>query len=123
MPATDSIISRLVATLSPTFRILDVQWKRISATVIEARNQADTLYAIVRGADPVGDDDLVTKRYLDATGAQGSVGAVQFAVALVSASSTTALTNLTVPLRAKVKVTTAYDAGATMSVGNAGLPS
>ena len=102
MPATDSIISRLVATLSPTFRILDVQWKRISATVIEARNQADTLYAIVRGADPVGDDDLVTKRYLDATGAQGSVEAVQLAVAITPSSRISALTHLTVPCPAKV---------------------
>lgn len=33
--------------------------------VVELRDNADTAYAVARGADPVGDDDLVTKRYLD----------------------------------------------------------
>lgn len=32
---------------------------------IEARNAADSAFAVVRGATPVGDDDLVTKRYAD----------------------------------------------------------
>lgn len=33
--------------------------------VIEARNSADSGYAIVRGSSPVGDNDLVTKAYAD----------------------------------------------------------
>jgi hypothetical protein len=36
-----------------------------SSGVIEHRNAADSAYAITRGAHPVGDNDLVTKRYLE----------------------------------------------------------
>jgi len=36
-----------------------------NAGVIEARNAADADYVIVRGADPVNDNDLVTKKYLE----------------------------------------------------------
>jgi len=35
-----------------------------STGVIEARNNADAAYAVVRGADPVGSNDFVTKQYL-----------------------------------------------------------
>jgi len=31
---------------------------------IEARNKSDSAFAVIRGASPVGDDDLVTKRWL-----------------------------------------------------------
>lgn len=36
-----------------------------SSGVVELRNNADSAYAIVRGDHPVGDNDLVTKRYLE----------------------------------------------------------
>lgn len=36
-----------------------------NAGVIEARNTADNAFAVVRSADPVGLDDVVTKRYLE----------------------------------------------------------
>ena len=36
-----------------------------NAGVIEARNTADNAFAVVRAADPVGLDDVVTKRYLE----------------------------------------------------------
>ena len=39
-----------------------------SSGVIEGRNNGDSAYAIVRGADPVGNNDLVTKQYLFAYG-------------------------------------------------------
>ena len=42
--------------------------------VIEARNNADSAYAIVRGLDPVGANDLVTKQYLEAYGAPAVLG-------------------------------------------------
>lgn len=35
--------------------------------VIEIRNNADTVFTQCRGADPLIDDDLATKRYVDAT--------------------------------------------------------
>lgn len=35
--------------------------------IFEARNNADLAYIIGRGADPVGDDDWTTKRYVDNT--------------------------------------------------------
>jgi len=36
-----------------------------SSGVVEARNNADDAYAIVRGATPVGDDDLATKAWVE----------------------------------------------------------
>jgi len=38
---------------------------KANSGAIDARNAADTLYAIVRGATPVGNNDLVTKAYAD----------------------------------------------------------
>jgi hypothetical protein len=38
---------------------------RNTSGVVEARTTADTAFAVVRGADPVGYDDFVTKRYLE----------------------------------------------------------
>lgn len=46
-----------------------------SSGIIEARNNADGAYVIVRGLDPVGDSDLVTKQYLT-TGASGGIVSV-----------------------------------------------
>ena len=36
-----------------------------SSGVVEARDAADSAYAVVRGATPVGDNDFVTKRYFE----------------------------------------------------------
>jgi len=42
-----------------------VQWKNNTA-VMEARNSDDTAFVVVRGLAPVGDSDLVNKKYADA---------------------------------------------------------
>jgi len=44
--------------------------------VIEHRNSADTDFAITRGADPVGENDLVTKRYLETKSGISVVGQI-----------------------------------------------
>jgi hypothetical protein len=36
-----------------------------NAGVVEIKNNADNALAVIRGASPVGDDDLVTKRYME----------------------------------------------------------
>lgn len=56
-----------------------------NAGVIEHRNQADNSFAIARGADPVGPNDLVTKKYLE-TQANVSVTAQIDGGAVVSGS-------------------------------------
>jgi hypothetical protein len=39
---------------------------KAASGVVEARNSADTAYAVVRGADPSAASDLATKTYVDA---------------------------------------------------------
>jgi len=119
--ASDTILSRLLATLQTSFRIFDVVWKRISATAIAARNQADTLFINVRGADPIIDDDLVTKRYLDATGSAGSVEIIEFVLGIATpVDSVTSLVANTVPLWAEIQITAVYSPGTTIQIGKAG---
>jgi hypothetical protein len=66
MSATaDLVIDQLRTTLKSVFRVLDVQWKRESATAWGARNDADAAYINVRAADPATGDDVSTKRYVD----------------------------------------------------------
>lgn len=48
-----------------------------SSGVVEARNANDTVYAIVRGGTPVGDNDLTNKQYVD-TMATRTVVSAQF---------------------------------------------
>lgn len=125
MAVTDVILSRLRGTFQSLFRIgpasSTVQVKRESSSIMGMRDDTDAAYVIVRAGDPVGDDDLVTKRYLDATGPAGSSEVVQFGVATAATTdSGTSLTANTTPLWAEVQITTAYSAGATIKVGKAG---
>lgn len=123
MAVDDTVLSRLRGTLRNLFRINDVQLKRESSSAVGARDNTDAGYIVVRGADPIIDDDLVTKRYLDATGPAGSVEAVAFSGGFAAGSydSVTALSANTTPLRAIVQITTAFDnAGTTLNLGKAG---
>jgi len=45
-----------------------------SSGVIEARNNADSAYAVLRAADPVAANDVVTKQYLEAHAAISVIG-------------------------------------------------
>jgi hypothetical protein len=62
-----SIWADLVGTILNSFRLgLTGPLLKNNAGVIENRNNLDTLFAIVRGASPLGANDLVTKAYYDA---------------------------------------------------------
>lgn len=60
-----------------------------NAGVVEARNSGDSAFAVVRGAIPVGDNDLVTKAYADQLASRYIVTAqISGASALPSNTST-----------------------------------
>ena len=61
-----SFLSKIGGTFSALFQVgkSGPQIKN-NAGVIEHRNAADAAFVIARGADPVGADDLTTKRYAD----------------------------------------------------------
>jgi hypothetical protein len=67
-----SFFSKIRGTVETLFSLGGVDgplWKRV-ASAIEARDAADTLFAIVRVKTPMGPDDATTKAYVDAL-AQG----------------------------------------------------
>jgi len=89
-----------------------------SSGVIEARNSDDSDYAVVRGATPVASNDLVTKAYADGLQQTGAIRTIKFSVGTTTASSTSTVPANAIVLDCIVSVTTAYTAGATISVGN-----
>lgn len=93
-----------------------------NAGVIEARNAADDAYNIVRGADPVGDDDLVTKRYHDASPPAGSVQCIEIPFDFNDAGTDVDSTQAAVVggrvVDVKVEILTAFDAATTIDVGD-----
>lgn len=61
-----SLYTKIRGTIESIFQIgLAGPNLKNNSGVIEARNAADSGFAIVRGASPVGNDDLVTKAYAD----------------------------------------------------------
>lgn len=61
-----SLLSKIRGTIETIFQIgLGGPQLKNNAGVVEARNSADSGFAIVRGALPIGDNDLVTKTYAD----------------------------------------------------------
>lgn len=50
-------------------------WKGAASAAIEARNAADSAYAIVRGLTPAAANDFTTKAYVDANASGGGFGA------------------------------------------------
>ena len=91
-----------------------------STGVLEARNAADTAYAKMRAATPVGADDVAIKSYVDANSSTSAIKLVRFALALATASSTFTVPASSRVLKSRLDVTTAYDAGATWSIGRSG---
>lgn len=61
------VFKKLAGTVLSYFK-LGVAGPRLknNSGSVEARNNADSAFAVVRGATPVGNDDLVTKSYGDA---------------------------------------------------------
>lgn len=61
-----SLWSKIRGTVETIFQIgLGGPQIKNNSGVVEARNAADSAYAIVRGATPVGNNDLATKTYVD----------------------------------------------------------
>jgi hypothetical protein len=61
-----SVWNKVRGTIETIFQIgLGGPQLKNNAGAIEARNSADTGYAVARGASPVGDQDFATKQYVD----------------------------------------------------------
>jgi len=61
-----SLWSKVLGTIEATFQLgLGGPKFKASSGALEARNAADNAYAVMRGASPVGNNDLVTKQYAD----------------------------------------------------------
>jgi hypothetical protein len=62
-----SLWSKIRGTLEALFQIGGPTGPQLknNAGAVEARNSADTAYAVMRGGAPVGDNDLATKTYVD----------------------------------------------------------
>lgn len=90
-------------------------------TALAARNAADDGYALMRGADPVGTNDLVTLGYFNTNNAaaQGLTYA-KMSLGTSTAISSSSLPNNAVIMEARVEVTTAYSAGTSMQVSRTG---
>ena len=114
------LFARLAGTVSSFFQVGGPGgpgWND-NAGALEGRNSANSAYAIVRGANPVNPNDLVTLGSLTSLPGVANVirfaigtGAVQTSVASIPANA--------IVLRAFIDVTTAYSAGATLELGTA----
>lgn len=71
-----SVYSKIRGTIETIFQLgLAGPNLKASSGVVEARNAGDSAYAIVRGATPVGNNDLVNKQYADTLAARHIVSA------------------------------------------------
>lgn len=125
MALTDWVPARLRGTFSTLFRLgkasdsNSIQIKN-STGVFEARNFDDSAYVIGRGLPPVGDNDWVTKQYLENNPVEGAVIQLSFTVGFGAAGAVDSTEQ--VPAGAyissvKVEVYTAFDAG-TLTIGD-----
>lgn len=104
-------LPKLRGTMSSLFQLgkAGPNWRN-NGGVIEGRNNANTLFTIVRGADPVGNDDLLTKRYFDANNAAAvDVACVKMPLTGATKVSTTALPDNAQIVATYLVVTTAFD--------------
>lgn len=61
-----SLWTKILGTIESSFQLgLAGPKLKASTGAVEARNAADNAYAVLRGAPPVGNNDLVTKQYAD----------------------------------------------------------
>lgn len=125
MAISDWVPARLRGTFSSLFRLgkpsdaTSIQIKN-NTGVFEARDQTDAAYVIGRGAAPVGNNDWVTKQYLENNPVEGAVVQLSFTVGFGAAGTVDSTEQI--PAGAyissiKVEVYTAFDAG-TLTVGN-----
>jgi hypothetical protein len=90
---------------------------------ISARNAADNAFVVGRGADPLGDDDWVTLRHLNAV-AGGAVREIRYPLNSSQwpgpVDSATVLPPGSFVISTQVNVTTVFDNGATIQVEGPG---
>lgn len=113
-----NIYERLRGTLENAFRF-GLARPQIRSTVtgeLETRDAADAAYANHRGADPVVDDDLATKRYVDTLVTSEGVTLMRIPVGLVNVSSATSTPVGARIIQTAVKIVTPYSALATITV-------
>lgn len=92
-----------------------------SAGVIEGRDPSDAAYAIVRGLDPVANNDLVTLGYFNNNNAVATgLTYAKMPLALATKVSTSAIPDNADIRDVVVDVTTAYDASATFDAKRTG---
>lgn len=106
-----SWFSKIRGTIETLFQLgLEGPQLKNNAGVIEARDQDDAAFTIVRGLDPVGANDLVTKNYFDTNNAAANgLTVVCMPLALASKTSTAAIPDNATIRWAVLDVTTAYD--------------
>jgi hypothetical protein len=94
----------------------------VGPAAIEARNDTDSAYVNVRGADPIIADDLVTLRYLQANyGGANSVKAIEVKLIGPSTSSTAQIPLAATIIDAKIKFGLAAP-GAVVTIGTSSTP-
>ena len=115
--AAGDILKFLRGTMSDLFQLgkTGPNLKK-NGTAIEARNNADSAYTIVRGATPVGNDDLTTKLYVDGISAATAVKEIQFTIGTSTASSTATIPANAQVIVAELKITTAYSGGTSPAI-------
>ena len=120
-----NIFSKLAGTIATFFQIGGAGgpgWNA-NGSAIEGKNAANSALTVVRGATPVGANDLATKAYVDAGGAAGAIAEIRFALGTGAAqSSVTQLPANAYVVSATLEITTPYSAGTTISVGQTGSP-
>lgn len=126
MALTDWIPSNLRGTLQSLFRLgkpsdaTSIQIKN-NAGALEARNSTDAAFVIGRGLDPVTANDWVTLGYLNANPVEGALLQNSFTVTFGAAGTVDSVEQIPANAyidRIKVEVTTVFDGGATLTVGN-----
>ena len=101
----------------------DVVARVPAADVLEVRDSTNATYAVVRGADPIADNDFATKGWVEggAPAFEGVVRTAGRAVALVTGSTSTVVPNGQQLRRLAVNITTPYSAGTTAAFSCGGV--
>lgn len=83
---------------------------KTNSGALEVRNNTDAAFAIARGADPVGNDDLITLRYFNLNNASANqFTAVKMPLLQATKVSTTAIPDNVIIVSAALDVGTSYN--------------
>lgn len=118
-----NVFSKLAGTMAAFFQVGGATGPGINNNGgnLEARNSANNAYAILRGATPVGANDLATKAYVDTGGASAAIMEVRYVIGTGAAqSSATSIPAGATIVEATVSITTPYSGGTTIAIGQSG---